>query len=208
MIKVLNVLLESIDIRPQGSYKKVTKNYDVNLQDITLQTYGGITFFGAERKSEQVLSNATSNLIVFNDSVPCSSTSCISIPSTVFDESKTPSSGLKKRRFIFVSYKETKFFRMSQNHTERMSGLLNSVVIAGSVKGLPVENLTHPVKITFQSIRRGDTNAVFCSYWNLEFANWSQNGCRFEGVLKDGRILCHCNHLTNFAMLMVCAPYG
>ena len=208
MIKALNALLESIDIGPQGNYKKVAKNYDVNLQDINLQTYDGITFIGAEPKSEQVLSKATSNLIVFNDSVPCSSTACISIPSTVFDKSKTPSPGLKKRRFIFVSYKETKFFRMSQNDTERMPSHLNSIVIAGSVKGLPVENLTHPVKITFQYIRQGNTNTVFCSYWNLEVGNWSQNGCRFEGVLKDGRILCHCNHLTNFAMLMVCAPYG
>lgn len=191
-----------MDIGPQGNFKKVAKHYDVNLQDITMQTYSGITFFGTERKSGKELSKATSNLIVFDDSVPCSSTSCISIPRTVFDESKAPS-GLKKRRFIFVSYKETKFFRMSQNDTERMSSLLNSVVIAGSVKGLPVDNLTHPVKITFQSIRRGDTNTVFCSYWNLEVGNWSQDGCRFEGVLKDGRILCYCNHLTNFAMLMV-----
>ena len=87
--------------------------------------------------------------------------------------------------------------------TNKTSRRLNSVVIAGSIKGKAVVNLSEPVKLALKSVTRGDTNSTLCSYWNFHLGNWSQEGCSFQGVLRDGRILCNCDHLTNFAILMV-----
>ena len=80
---------------------------------------------------------------------------------------------------------------------------LNSFVIAGSITGLSITNLMNPVKIALQSIYPGKMNTALCSYLDFSLQNWSEEGCWFEDVLKDGRVLCNCNHLTNFAMLMV-----
>ncbi|XP_028418860.1 adhesion G protein-coupled receptor E1-like [Dendronephthya gigantea] len=83
---------------------------------------------------------------------------------------------------------------------------LNSFVIAGSIKGLSVANLQTPVKIAFEKVSRGDTNSTLCSYWDFSIGNWSHEGCSFQRILDDNRILCHCNHFTNFAMLMDINP--
>ena len=137
-----------------------------------------------------------------NDNIPRHSFSAISIPRNVFIELNISHSS-SRQKLIFVCYKQTKFFRVSLFDTKTASRSLNSFVIAGSIKGLQVENLTYPVKIAFQSITPGDTNTALCSYWDFVAGNWSQEGCTLERVLSNDRILCSCNHLTNFAMLMV-----
>ena len=46
-----------------------------------------------------------------------------------------------------------------------------------------------------------------CVSWdfNLEGGDgdWSESGCRYDGVNDRGRVLCECDHLTNFAVLVV-----
>ena len=161
-----------------------------------------MTFIGIHQTSKNAPLEEIALSTVPNDSVPYDLSSSISIPPTIFSESNIEyrSSGQK---LIFVFYRETKFFRVSVLDTEKALRRLNSFVIAGSIQGLRVENLTHPVKIVFQSITAGDTDTALCSYWDFLTGNWSQEGCIFERVLSNGRILCNCNHLTNFAMLMV-----
>ena len=50
---------------------------------------------------------------------------------------------------------------------------------------------------------------VVCVYWDYEAAGgrgaWSPKGCRYLQQ-QNGRDVCVCDHLTNFAILMVCRP--
>ena len=140
----------------------------------------------------------------FTDNVPLiTSSASITIPRTIFSElANTNSSG--RQTAIFALYKETKFFVASFEDFTKTSSRLNSFVIAGSFKRLPIENLNDSVKVALRSIARGNTNTTLCSYWDFNLGDWSQEGCVFDRVLEDGRVLCNCNHLTNFAMLMVC----
>ncbi|KAJ8046779.1 Adhesion G-protein coupled receptor G4 [Holothuria leucospilota] len=45
-----------------------------------------------------------------------------------------------------------------------------------------------------------------CVFWDYEAdggnGNWSSDGCYYKGMTRDGQILCRCDHLTNFAVLM------
>lgn len=45
-----------------------------------------------------------------------------------------------------------------------------------------------------------------CVFWDFNLQNgvgdWAPDGCQYAGV-NDGRIVCHCYHLTSFAVLMV-----
>ena len=166
------------------------------------QTFNGSTFIGIQETSQNLPLGESSFSTVSNDNVPRHSFSSISIPRNVFSKSNISHSS-SRQKLIFIYYKETKFFRVSRFDTKTASRRLNSFVIAGSIKGLQVENLTYPVKIAFQSITPGDTDTALCSYWDFMAGNWSQEGCAFERVLSNDRILCSCNHLTNFAMLMV-----
>ena len=50
---------------------------------------------------------------------------------------------------------------------------------------------------------------VECSYWDLSldegFGGWSTEGCSRVVRVEDdaGKVVCDCNHLTNFAVLLV-----
>lgn len=45
-----------------------------------------------------------------------------------------------------------------------------------------------------------------CAHWDFTLNNnrggWSAKGCVYNGTV-NGRDICHCNHLTNFAVLIV-----
>lgn len=41
-----------------------------------------------------------------------------------------------------------------------------------------------------------------CVYWDFGTLNWTTSGCS-KAIAEDGIIICHCNHLTNFAVLVV-----
>ena len=205
IVEALNDFLETLVIGSSGKFEKVERNYAANVQAVQPQTFSGLTFSGIVSPIPyQISVDRKSHIrsVLTDDHVPQASSSSISIPRTIFDESTITNSS-RQQRIIFVFYKKTGFFKVSLEDTKKTSSRLNSFVIAGSIKGLSVRNLSNPVEITLQSVARGDTNSTLCSYWNFTLGNWSQEGCMFKRVLSDDRILCNCNHLTNFAMLMV-----
>ena len=55
-------------------------------------------------------------------------------------------------------------------------------------------------------LQKNLTNSSYCVYWDSEandgYGNWSTNGC-YNNETVNGRIVCLCNHLTNFAILTV-----
>ena len=204
----LNNFLEKLNISSTKEFEAIERNYAIYLQDIKPKFFGGITF-GIDEESVRIQpkrQELSSQKIVVTRMLSYgfrhNSSSSISIPPAVFNNLRIKL-GSEEQRIIFVAYKSTKFFRASLKDTKKMSSRLNSFVIAGSIKGLSVKNLTNPIKISFKSIAPGDTSTTLCSYWDFNINNWSQEGCTFEGVLLNGKILCKCNHLTNFAMLMV-----
>ena len=174
------------------------RNYALNLQAVQPQNFNGITYSGMVGKHEGRSFGNKSILIKSNATLPSTLSTSLIIPRTIFNES-TFTNTSRNHTAIFILYKETSFFTTNANTSSR----LNSFVIAGSIKGISVTNLRIPVQIALQSLFRGDTNSTLCSFWDFSLQDWSQEGCWFEGVFKDGRVLCKCNHLTNFAMLMV-----
>ena len=47
-----------------------------------------------------------------------------------------------------------------------------------------------------------------CVFWDFALRDgkggWSTEGCMLNST-DDGRVTCHCDHLTNFAVLAVCS---
>ncbi|KAI8520250.1 G-protein coupled receptor [Branchiostoma belcheri] len=82
---------------------------------------------------------------------------------------------------------------------------LQAPIISATVGGMHVSNLYHPVQVNF---RRLTTGTPICVFWDTSANDWSREGCRLASDQHD-IITCECNHLTNFAVLMVAmGQYG
>ena len=170
--------------------EKVMRNYAINLLAVQPQSFTGLAISRIAKKSGQSGLKNNSISTRFNDSIPTDSSASLSIPIRIFNDLNNTNSS-RQQTFVLTFYKESKFFL---GNTSRP---LNSFVISGRIKGLSIANLTEPVRFTLQSISRGDTNTTQCSFWDFGLGNWSQEGCKFERVLEDGRVVCNCDHLTD-----------
>ncbi|XP_072030118.1 adhesion G-protein coupled receptor G2-like [Amphiura filiformis] len=83
--------------------------------------------------------------------------------------------------------------------------------ISAVVLGKDVANLKKPVIIQIE-LRQGNEaipeavlNTSKCVYWDFSKRNgigdWAEDGCELMSA-ESGKITCHCNHLTNFAVLV------
>ncbi|XP_035692191.1 adhesion G-protein coupled receptor G2-like [Branchiostoma floridae] len=80
---------------------------------------------------------------------------------------------------------------------------IGSRVLASKVQGRCVRNLTEPVVIILKHKMKGRTPT--CVFWDFDAAGgagaWSTEGCWVHQTVDDVTE-CHCNHLTNFALIM------
>ena len=44
---------------------------------------------------------------------------------------------------------------------------------------------------------------IICVTWDFEQEDWISDGCITSNITQDGIVTCSCNHLTNFAVLVV-----
>ncbi|XP_028411952.1 adhesion G-protein coupled receptor G6-like [Dendronephthya gigantea] len=203
IVETLNNIAKEIPIGPGRKFEKIKRNYGLNLQEIQPKDFTGLTFSGVVKRPGEAHPKNTSISTNFSDFVSSITSASLIIPRTLFKEANVTKNFIKQR-VIFFLFIETKFFRTISSDTKETQSSLDSFVIAGSIKGTPVANLKEPVKLVFPSIsqKTGNKKSALCSFWDFSLENWSQEGCWLERVLDKGRVLCNCNHMTNFAVLM------
>ncbi|XP_022102784.1 uncharacterized protein LOC110985781 isoform X2 [Acanthaster planci] len=80
-------------------------------------------------------------------------------------------------------------------------------VISATVEGVQLVNLSQPVIVEFTPHQDWNESigVAECVFWDFSLDNgtgdWSSDGCSYV-EFNEGRIVCHCKHLTNFAVLM------
>ncbi|XP_052214073.1 adhesion G-protein coupled receptor G6-like [Dreissena polymorpha] len=81
---------------------------------------------------------------------------------------------------------------------------INSYIISASIAGRRIEGLKEKVKTIFKPIKT-DAGELACVWWDFNLnqmkGGWSQAGCSYDGKV-NGRDVCLCDHLTNFAILV------
>ncbi|ELW66198.1 putative G-protein coupled receptor 114, partial [Tupaia chinensis] len=107
----------------------------------------------------------------------------------------------RKLRLICVYFSSTFFFQDDDN-----SSLLNNYVLGAQLDHGHVSNLRETVNISFWHNQSLEDYTVTCVFWNEGASKhywgaWSPEGCRTEQPSRS-QVLCHCNHLTYFAVLM------
>ncbi|XP_038059535.1 adhesion G-protein coupled receptor G4-like [Patiria miniata] len=136
---------------------------------------------------------------------------------------KLPSSLLNKlgdqlSRTQFLLYQSTTYFNVITSSVAKPYGdltpptggavtVLSSAVISASVGNLSIADLQEPVLIRLQKSQTANATNPQCVFWDTEAndkqGGWSAKGCAVNFELSDSTtVVCECNHLTNFAMLM------
>ncbi|XP_071960620.1 adhesion G-protein coupled receptor G6-like [Antedon mediterranea] len=82
---------------------------------------------------------------------------------------------------------------------------IGSRVISSTVEKVTVEGLNEPIRAAYLPIVENVSGNPECVFWDFELENgqgdWSNESCYFNKT-SDGRIVCFCDHLTNFAVIM------
>ncbi|KAK3705871.1 hypothetical protein RRG08_058952 [Elysia crispata] len=117
-------------------------------------------------------------------------------------------------RLAMNVYKVTSLYRDPRNgEGDGVNRTLNSKVIAAQllVDGKSITDLGgYKVLTVFQPTglvlpTEDRPNRTVCVFWdfsaNQDAGGWSSDGCRY-GRTQDGRDVCECDHLTNFAVLV------
>nr|XP_055188183.1 adhesion G-protein coupled receptor G5 isoform X3 [Nyctereutes procyonoides] len=90
------------------------------------------------------------------------------------------------------------------------SSLLNNYVLGAQLGHGHVNNLRDPVNISFWHNRSLEGYTATCVFWKEGASKdywgaWSSEGCRTEQP-SPSQVLCRCNHLSYFAVLMQLSP--
>ncbi|KAM5208361.1 adhesion G-protein coupled receptor G5 isoform 1-T1 [Hipposideros larvatus] len=108
-------------------------------------------------------------------------------------------------RLICIYFFTARYFQIDIN-----SSLLNNYVLGAQLDHEHVNNLTEMINISFWHNQSLEGYSVTCVFWK-EGANkshwgvWSPEGCRTEQP-SPSQVLCRCNHLSYFAVLMQISP--
>ncbi|NXT23420.1 AGRG5 protein, partial [Syrrhaptes paradoxus] len=88
----------------------------------------------------------------------------------------------------------------------RNSSVLNNHVLGAFLQHGRVAGLSRPVEIQFGHNTTLDASNIVCVFWQPgasagSTGSWSHEGC--ETMHREGTVICHCNHLTYFAVLLL-----
>ncbi|NWY55514.1 AGRG5 protein, partial [Chionis minor] len=86
------------------------------------------------------------------------------------------------------------------------SSVLNNDVVGAFLQGGRVARLRRPVEIQFWHNTVLDASNATCVFWKPgdgagSAGSWSKEGCRTTH--REGTVICHCDHLTYFAILLL-----
>ncbi|XP_033125665.1 adhesion G-protein coupled receptor G2-like [Anneissia japonica] len=110
-------------------------------------------------------------------------------------------------RVYFTVYQNSSLFisnKLSKESRQDFTRQVGSHVISASVEAVKIDGLVYPVKAAF--LPRFETiNNTECVFWDFSVddgvGDWSSDGCVYNKT-EDDRVICFCDHLTNFAILV------
>ncbi|XP_003391736.2 PREDICTED: adhesion G-protein coupled receptor G2-like [Amphimedon queenslandica] len=166
----------------------VERNIAFKIRKVTRSSYNKLTFTATASNGSLMIDtdgNSTNTII-----------GSITIPKSILNV--TTDAQIK---VAFSLYEETAFFPIRDPPPNTIVG---SSVISARIAGVSDgTQLPDPVVITL-ALKTNNFSNPFCVYWDFKAAegggNWSTDGCTVEAA--NSSVTCHCNHLTNFAILV------
>ncbi|XP_072048309.1 adhesion G-protein coupled receptor G2-like [Amphiura filiformis] len=115
----------------------------------------------------------------------------------------------------FLLYQNAALFPSTilANETKNAQGsylrVVASHIISATIEGVSVSELSpaYPVELYFNIDKEPGEKIdnIQCVYWDITASNglgdWSDTGCQLQNSSTGGQVICHCNHLTSFAVI-------
>ncbi|VDI65017.1 G protein-coupled receptor 126 [Mytilus galloprovincialis] len=213
IINSLEKVAGKMDLDVYGQFRIVTPNVALEVWDLKYQSLPIIGL--AAREDQKTKEFDESNIItLYNRSQVYfeNINAAIELPPELVEEVMTE----QESRLYMMVYRHGRLFQtmteaqvnLEQNREAQFvddSGTLNSFVISASIGGKKIENLKNHVKAIFKPLKDVKGKEKTCAHWDFTLNNnrggWSAKGCVYNGTV-NGRDICLCNHLTNFAVLI------
>ncbi|XP_033125664.1 adhesion G-protein coupled receptor G6-like [Anneissia japonica] len=127
----------------------------------------------------------------------------IALPPEIVNKSQEQA-GSNDLQVSFTIYQTSKLFTSYRLMTKE-NRTIGTRVISAAVERVTVAGLKEPVRAAYLPIVKGAGGNPECVFWDFDLENgqgdWSNEGCVYNET-SDDRIVCFCDHLTNFAVIM------
>ncbi|XP_062611810.1 adhesion G-protein coupled receptor G4-like, partial [Saccostrea cucullata] len=177
-------------------YRNFQRGYAVSVVDISADEPPVIGIQLEDTDENTALSNETVDLVTNQTDIAANITNTgIALPVAAIQGKTT--------RVVLSIYENTNLFQVkAANSRYQLNGKVASATLI--TNGQVVTDLGGRF-VTSVYKPDNDTADSVCGFWNHSFydtsGGWSTKGCQRIGE-KNGRIVCQCDHLTNFAILL------
>ncbi|KAI8487025.1 hypothetical protein Bbelb_352850 [Branchiostoma belcheri] len=191
-----------------NNFRRIEKNIGVETYKVhaaeLINSVGFAFLDGSDDLEDGLVRSYSDSSSIPTDQVDAS----IVLPATTFLKGNISDPSAGEVRLSFIIYLNSRLFQSNQTSPSTKTRV-NSRVIASRVTGIELKNLSNPVVTRYLPLVQNSTdstvNNMRCVFWDFEAGGgvgaWSTEGCAFSGI-DNGRVVCECNHLTNFAVLM------
>ncbi|KAJ7985812.1 hypothetical protein DPEC_G00344350 [Dallia pectoralis] len=126
----------------------------------------------------------------------------VQIPANALQRSKRNDSDSADYVLITMVLLNSSLFKLVPDQDSRSEKVMNQTVLVVTVGDRAVSNLDQPVRIAFKNNTIANGTCVFWeeSEENIGMGKWSPEGCGTS--LNWSHIVCSCNHLSFFAVLV------
>ncbi|KAI8509422.1 hypothetical protein Bbelb_132700 [Branchiostoma belcheri] len=203
IVKAMEENNDRIDLT-NGKFGHLGKNFGVEVFQMTSSELAGGVVFALLDDGTDTLNNETVRIYIGEESASMPTRDVVA--SIALPDQLEPTSD--DVRLSFTIFQNSRLFPYDQTvDVERgfHPQTVNSKVIAGRISGLQTKNLSKPVTLKYLPVDRRNMTNMTCVFWDFAANHgggaWSTDGCSYRGMDK-GRVVCECDHLTNFAVLM------
>ncbi|XP_030838346.1 uncharacterized protein LOC115922802 [Strongylocentrotus purpuratus] len=227
VVKVFERQIKSVPIEDGDNFSIQQKNIAVQVQSVPTDVISNGLVISLAGDTNSDLKKFDTNIQTSNENqaeaTKPDTIAIVNIPSAISSALPLISGGSSNTngfvRVIFSVFSTPALFisKSLKNTSVGTNRSANTPVISLSIGDEKIEDLTEPINFTFTTIESGLTNPS-CSYWDIGYSDWSQEGCQLlstSGISSSNdnnwdpppsnekeKIVCGCNHLTNFAVLM------
>ncbi|KAI8509421.1 hypothetical protein Bbelb_132690 [Branchiostoma belcheri] len=203
IVKAMEENNDRIDLT-NGKFGHLGKNFGVEIFQMRSSELSGGVVFALLDDGTDTLNNETVRIYIGEESASMPTRDVVA--SIALPDQLEPTSD--DVRLSFTIFQNSRLFPYDQTvDVERgfHPQTVNSKVIAGRISGLQTKNLSKPVTLKYLPVDRRNMTNMTCVFWDFSANHgggaWSTDGCSYGGMDK-GRVVCECDHLTNFAVLM------
>ncbi|XP_052326867.1 uncharacterized protein LOC118397864 isoform X25 [Oncorhynchus keta] len=191
-------ILETVNVLVSDEAKESWDflNADQN-KNTSSSLLGSMEFFAGSLPTTAF--NVTTKLIQLNQDTFNNSFSTNLSSSVLIEIPETNSNHLTITTLTFRSLRNVLPARNGSNQSA------NDNTINGLVVMVKLNGTTKNVSLSFDKVNKSLTLNPQCVFWNFNLFNslggWDDTGCKLKSNEK-GKVICHCNHLTSFSILM------